>query len=298
MRAVRRFLALVCSFLGLTCIVGAVIAQTIVLTALHKPTVQRVATAALAEKAVQQRLSDEISVAVLKAMPAAGRTQAAATVIRQTANKVSTAPALRGLWVKAVGDLYDNARRGTNNPIYLDASQLTEVVRTELATINPEVLALLPTGAELQVQVTTVNVPNLKASVQWTRLAPYILGGLGVLFLTLAIVASLRRRRALRRIGWWMFGTGLLLTAAVLAGPRWGLPQLGGRIAPFSSAIAGIGWRLYVPAVALTALGLVLAVLGTIMAARAPENRITRTGQAAPMARAGQPSVEFWDTRV
>lgn len=298
MRAVRRFLALVCSFLGLTCIVGAVIAQTIVLTALHKPTVQRVATAALAEKAVQQRLSDEISVAVLKAMPAAGRTQAAATVIRQTANKVSTAPALRGLWVKAVGDLYDNARRGTNNPIYLDASQLTEVVRTELATINPEVLALLPTGAELQVQVTTVNVPNLKASVQWTRLAPYILGGLGVLFLTLAIVASLRRRRALRRIGWWMFGTGLLLTAAVLAGPRWGLPQLGGRIAPFSSAIAGIGWRLYVPAAALTALGLVLAVLGTIMAARAPENRITRTGQAAPMARAGQPSVEFWDTRV
>lgn len=298
MQPVRRFLALLCSFLGLLCIVGAVIAQTVALTALHKPTVQRVATAALAEKSVQQRLSDEISVAVLKAMPAAGRTQAAATVIRQTADKVSTAPALRGLWVKAVGDLYDNAVRGTNDPIYLDATQLTEVVRNELASVNPEVLALLPAGSELQVQVTTVNAPNLKVYAQWGPRAPYILGGLGALFLTLAIVASQRRRRALRRIGWWMFGTGLLLTAAVLAGPRWGLPQVGGRIAPFANAIAGIGWRLYVPAAALTALGLVLAVVGTIMTARAPENRITRTGQAAPMARAGQPSVELWDTRV
>ncbi|MFZ4516306.1 MAG: hypothetical protein ACOYN3_08345 [Acidimicrobiia bacterium] len=294
----RRFFAFVCSFVGLTCLVGAVLGITANLTVLHRPTVDTVATAALKSTSVQQRLSDEIAVAVLKAMPAAGRTQPAETAIRQTATTLAKDPAMRPLWLGAVRQLYDNAVNGTNNAVTLDATELTQLVRSALAASNPQLVALLPGETTLQVQVTGITVPNLKPIVRLLRWAPYALLGAGIALFVVAIAVSPNHRRAARRIGWWTFVVGAVITTAVLLGPRLGLPRLGSPYAGFAPAVNGIGWRLYVPAAALTGVGFLLAMIGTIITARAPENRITRSTQTGPTAVQGHPSVEMWDTRV
>ena len=301
----RRFMVVVCCALGLLSAVVATTSTVAALTALNRNAVTSASRAALREDSVRSQLVTDITAAVLDNMPAAGRTEAAATAVRRSAREVVADPEFQPLWDEVVAAQYDAVFAGRREPVVLDPTAVTRLVRTQLAAVSPQVVALLPPTTVLEVSISTSSLPDLQAQATWTKRMPFIAGAATLVFFGIAIAASPRRVRTLRRIGWWLLGTGLLLTFAAFAAPQWGVPfAIRARdIAPsvnrtLIETLRFDWWRIYGPPAALALIGLVLAVIGIIAARRAPENRITRSVEAVPEAIEGQSPVEAWDCKV
>jgi hypothetical protein len=294
----RRFSVFVFCTIGLLGSCIAVSATAASLTVLNKAQVERAATVALSRRSVQDRIINDLSTATLKNMPAAGRTETATVAIRNSARDAVADPELKQLWTAAVGRAFDNVVNGKNDPLTLDPDAVTTLMRTKLADTNPQVVALLPSTATLDVPLTTRSLPDLRVEAKWVRLLPIIAGGVALASYILAIGISRRRLRTLRRSGWWMFGTGLVLTGIAFAAPRWLIGIVLHTPADIGRAIAGMGWRVWGPPAALAALGLVVGIMAALFTRRAPENRITRTIDPVPDVVEGQPGVDVWDCRV
>lgn len=301
----RRLVVMFCCLVGLCGAIVTVTSSVASLTVLDQQATVAASRAAIRDRAVQAQLVNDISTGVLKNMPAAGRTEAATTAIRRSARAAITDPQFREIWDEAVAAQYAAVFEGEREIVVLDPAAVTRLVRSQLAATNPQIVALLPVGAQVTVRISPNALPDLATPTTWTRRMPFIAGGVMVVFFGLAVLISRRRVRTLRRIGWWLLGTGLVLTFAATAAPKWGVPFAirFRKLAPSINRtliehLSYAWWRSYVPPVTLAVVGLVLAIIGIVAARRAPENRITRSLDEVPVAIEGQAPVDAWDCKV
>jgi hypothetical protein len=300
----RRIVVILCCGLAWGSAVVGVVAAVGSLTVLDKPTVLESARAALGRNDVQDDVGVLIADAILVRMPPAGRTEAASAAIRRAGRDIVSEPEFQQLWNEAIATEYAAVFEGKRGVVVLDPTTTTRLARAQLSAINPELVLLLPTSTVLEVELATANLPDLQTEATWTKRLVFALP-LALALYGIALAVSPRRVRTLRRIGWWLLGTGLIMTVGAFAVLQWGIPfairarDLQPSISRTLIEHASFAWwRIYGPPAALGAFGLSLGLVGALLQQRAPENRITRTVEELPEVVDGESSVDAWDCKI
>jgi hypothetical protein len=294
----RRFFVGLFCFTGFVAAIAVTSAVTVQLTLLNRSQTVRAGTLAILEPEMRTDIAKRITTSVLAQMPAAGRTPENASFIRKAADQAVADPEFRTLATQTIGDGYNIIVKGSPGPLVLNPVITTRLVRNALTAVAPQTLVLLPDSAAVRVQLGRASLPRFTNEARWVRITPLLGGIVCVLSYTMALALSRRRTRTVRRIGWWLFSFGTVMTLSVVIGPRWVVPAWLSSYSEYATAINAYQWRTYVAPLTLAGVGLVLALAGVLAAHRSPLNRITRSTDDIPVAKLGQPSVESWQTLV
>ncbi len=176
--------------------------------------------------------------------------------------KAVESPAFQQAFATALVPIYQHLVRGTTGDIVLDPALVQQAIASTGAQAPPD----------FSLQIASDDIPDLRPTLDFMKAVAGALGALAVLLIGVGLGIAPHRGRAVMRIGRWLITTGLITILVFWALPNLALLPLGGWIGVIGIVLATGDW-LVVPASVLTALGIVIVVMGR--AGEAEERRRT-----------------------
>jgi hypothetical protein len=194
----------------------------------------QLARALLDSGQLQDALVTAATKAVQGALPPAVRAQVPAAEISAAARSALKDPVVNTSLERALVGTHRYLIGDSASPPALDSAPLDAALRRQLASVRPDLAAVVATIPPLQLKLPDAGVPAVHGLRQQIARLTAWTAAVAVAGIALAFAVARSRRAVLRRVGFWALTTGGLWVAL-----RYVLPAVVRAVVPSSAALVG-----------------------------------------------------------